>query len=70
MNDDHVFIIGGRQKNPMLLDKEYDVPRSCLSLNIRNGVIREKTFMQKGRSYFGICNIGQSIYIFGGRDED
>ena len=53
INKTEVCILGGRQENPSLLAREYEVSRSCLTVDIYTGEVEEKASMVEGRNGFG-----------------
>jgi len=65
-----LYVIGGYEYCPSLVAREYDVPRSCLRVNLSNGELTQQRDMTDGRFSFAICNIGQQIFIFGGCNPD
>ena len=65
-NSDGVFVIGGYKFSPSLLTHTYNVPRSCLFIDLSTGIISEKSQLISGRSHFGVSHITNYIYVVGG----
>ena len=61
-------MIGGFESLPSLLVRDYDVPVSCLKIDATIGELNQKADMGTGRASFGICAIGNFIYVIGGQD--
>ena len=39
INSTDIYVIGGHKKYKSLLAREYDVPKCCLQINIKNGML-------------------------------
>jgi hypothetical protein len=70
VNKTLVCILGGRQENPSLLARDYEVSRSCLIVDIYTGEICQKASMEEGRDGFGQCLLGHLIYVVGGDSDE
>lgn len=62
--------MGGNDLNPSLLPRYYSVRVSCLRVNIKTGDLAQRADMNSGRYAFGTCQMGQFIYVVGGRLDD
>jgi len=70
VNQRVIYLIGGDGRKPSLPDREYDVWRSCIKVDIISGVFELKTRLTQRRSAFGVCLIGKLIYAVGGINEE
>ena len=61
-----VYLVGGHANYPSLLEGNYDVPRSCVRLDMNTRELSRKRPMKTGRHSFGICSDGTYIYVLGG----
>ena len=61
-----VYIVGGHPNYPSLLERFYDVPRSCIKLDMKTRELSRKKPMITGRHSFGVCSDGTFIYVLGG----
>ena len=61
-----MYLIGGTNELPALLERQYEVPKSTIKINIQSGLMKQCANMIKDRYAMGICNIGERIYCFGG----
>jgi len=61
-----IYLVGGDARKPSFPDRQYDVLRSCIKVDIISGVFELKTQMSHRRSAFGVCVIGKLIYLVGG----
>ena len=66
VNNTVVYVIGGNQY-PSLLGRKYDVPKSCMKIDMATGEIVKLADMRECRSSFGLCVLRNIIYVFGGR---
>ena len=62
-----VCVIGGPEYSPTLLTHFYDVPCSCLHIDISTGIVSEKAPMNSERTYgFGVSLLNNFIYVVAG----
>ena len=61
-----VYLLGGHANYPSLLEGNYEVPRSCVRLDMNTRELSRKKPMKTGRHSFGVCSDGTYIYVLGG----
>jgi hypothetical protein len=66
VNENDLYIIGGSNDLPSLVAHSYDVPRSTLRVNKKTQELKICSKLNQGRFAFGLCNIGNFIYVLGG----
>ena len=69
VNRYHLFVLGGSQGYPSLLTRDYDVPRSCIRVDLNGGKAKQMRNMLSERLLFSVCVIGHKIYVIGGRND-
>ena len=70
VNSTEVYVIGGSLTQPSLLAHKYDVPTSCLKINLPLNEVSQQSPMNMGRQCFALCHIGHHIYVVGGVDRN
>ena len=51
-----------------MLTYKYNVPRSCILIDLKTEIVKEKNQMITGRWYHSVCHINNFIYAIGGVD--
>jgi len=64
-----VYVVGGNLGYPSLLGYEYDVPSSCLLINLKAATVSEKSHMNDPRCYHGLAHVNNFIYAVAGNDD-
>ena len=55
VNTNEVYIIGGDSSYPSLVAGYYNVPTSCLHVNLKTGELTVKSSMNRSRKCHGAC---------------
>ena len=67
INDTVVYVVGGSQDRPSLLPYRYNVPRSCLRIDMKKQEVEVGPDLVRGRREgHAVCVVGQRILVVGG----